>query len=149
MIIATVFTVIGVVLHIWLVSTAYIYIRTSGAVQFQFQEIRNQLQTFMAFKSVTPKIQRRVLTLYDFTFHGNFFEKFELEASMEKKLQSILKLEISKTLLEENYLFKRIPENLLCSIADCLVEVSFSTNDVIMRADHTRTNVSFEFFEKF
>lgn len=120
------------------------HLRTAYAVEFKFQEIRNQLQMYMASKRLSAKIQRRTLTLYDFTFNGKFFGKRDVEESLNQKLLSLVKLERGKHLLYENYLFKQIPEDLLVLIADCLVEVSFSTNDVICRTNNARTNVSVE-----
>lgn len=141
-VIAIVFTLVGLIIHIWLVSTAFIFLRSNNVVQYQYQEMRIQMQQFMSFKRLPRRIQQRALTHYDYSFQGKFYGKRRVEGTLEKKLQSAVKMERYKRFLQEHYLFKELPEDLLILAADSIVETLFSANDVVSKSDFTRTQVS-------
>lgn len=143
MFIAIIFTIGGFIFHIWLVATSYIIIRSVFADQIEYYEIRNQLETCMAFKRILPKIQERALALYDRKFHGKYYEKRKIESSLDRHLLSAMKMERCQELLFKIELFKQIPPELLTLIADNTVEVFFSKHDVILRADQERSQVTF------
>lgn len=146
MLVAIIFTLIGLVLHIWLVSTAYIYYRSKNATHLHYHEIRIQLEMFMAFKRLNSNIQKRALALYDSTFKGTFYRKHKIKAAFDQKIISNVKMERCAQFLRRHHLFKLIPEHLLVSIVDCMGEISFSTNDVILKGDHGRTQASLWLF---
>jgi hypothetical protein len=140
---AIIFTIIGFVLHIWLVSQAYMYLKTSYGPAVYFQELRHQLKKYMSFKRLSKSIQRRILTFYDFSFNGNFFRKREINESLSSELQRLVKMETCQQLLRANYFFKRLPDELLNSIADGLSEVVFLCNDVVCKVDEMKAQVGF------
>lgn len=139
--VSIVFTLIGFVLHIWLVSVAYMYLRTHYGPSVRFQEIRYQMRTYMAFKRLSRTIQQRILTFYDFTFNGRFFKKLEIFELLERELRSKVTMETHMHHLKANYFFKQLPEAHLSSIVDCMSEVFFLRNDVIYRVDALRAQV--------
>lgn len=141
MTIGVILTIIGFILHIWLVSEAYMYLRTNYGPSVRFQEIRYQMRKYMAFKRLSPSIQKRIMSFYDFSFNGNFFRKREINEMLGHGLRNSVTMETCKQLLVENYFFKQLPEELLNSMANCMTEMVFLCNDVICKADSTRAQV--------
>lgn len=133
--IGIVFTAIGFILHIWLVSEAYIYLRTNYGTSVRFYEIRYQLREYMAFRRLSKVIQKRILTYYDFSFNGKFFRKREINVLLGKQLRHSVIAETRMQLLQKNDFFKQFPDELLNSIVDCMSEVIFLRNDVICNTE--------------
>lgn len=144
MLVGIVFTLFGFVLHIWLVSQAYMYLRTAYGPSVQFQENRYQMRTFMSFKRISKSIQKRVLEFYDFSFKGKFFRQKQVDELLGSELRNLVTIETCEKLLRGNYIFKRLPEDLLHAVAYCLEEVVFLRNDVICKIDSSRSQVSFK-----
>lgn len=143
MTVGIIFTVIGFVFHIWLVSEAYMYLRTTYGPSIRFQEIRYQMQKYMSFKCLSTSIQRRIFTFYDFSFNGNYFRKREINELLGNKLRHSVTMETCQDLLRRNYFFEQLPDELLDSIADLMAEVIFLGNDVICKCDSIRAQAGF------
>lgn len=141
------FTLIGFVLNILLVTEAYMYLKTAYGPLIRFQEIRYQMRMYIRFKRLTKSVQQRILAFYDFSFNGKFFRIGEINDLMGTSLKHLAKVETYKQLLNGNYFFKQIPEELLSSMVDYLTEVLFLPNDVICKVDSTRAQVSFLYFK--
>lgn len=141
MTVGIVYTIIGFVLHIWLVSEAYTYLRTTYGPSVRFQEIRYQMQKYMAFKRLSTSIQQRILAFYDFSFDGNFFRKREINEILGPLLQQSVTMETCKQMLVNNYFYGKLPEELLMSMANCMSEVVFLCNDVICMIDTEQAQV--------
>ncbi|XP_070501527.1 potassium/sodium hyperpolarization-activated cyclic nucleotide-gated channel 4-like [Chironomus tepperi] len=136
MTVGIVFTLIGFALHIWLVSEAYMYLTTSFGPCLGFQEIRYQLRAYIAFKHIPKSIQSRILSYYDFNFKDKFYSQEQILILLGVELRQSIAIEICQEHLWKNYLFKILPENLLKSIASCMVEETYLQNDIISRNDY-------------
>lgn len=141
MTVAIAYTLIGFVVHIWLVSKAYMLLRTVKSTKIRFQEIRYQLRTFMAFKGLSIAIQQRILTFFDFSFHGKYFRKREINELLGHGLRQLVTLETCKRQLTRNYIFKQLTEELIGPIANGLTEAVYLKNDVIGKVESARTQV--------
>lgn len=106
MTVGTIFTLIGFVLNIRLVSEAYMYLRTTYAPYIRFQEIRYQMRMFIRFKRLSKSIQRRVLDFYDCSFNGKFFRRREINELMGSSLRHLVTMEKCRELLTGNYLLQ-------------------------------------------
>lgn len=137
------YTLIGFVLHIFLISEAYMYLKTTYGPYIRFQEIRYQIRTFIRFQRLSKSVQQRILAFYDFSFNGKFFQKREIDKLMGSLLKHSVTIETWKQLLRGNYFFKQLPDELLNSIADCMSEVLFLCNDVICTVNSARAQVNF------
>lgn len=144
MMVGIIYTLFGFVLHIWLVSEAYMFLRTSYGPSIRFQEIRYQMKKFMSFKRISASIQRRVLKFYDFSFNGKFFRKRDINELLGNELRYLVTKETCEELLKVNHLFKSLPDELLLSVANCMTENVFLVNDVICQVDSLRAQVSFK-----
>lgn len=142
MTVAIAFTLIGFILHIWFVSKAFLLLRTVSFTTIRFEEIRHQMQTFMAFRGLSSAVQKRILTFYDFSFNGNYFRRQEISELLGNELRSQVTIETCKHLLAKNFIFKQIPDELLSSIANCLTEAVYLENDVIGKVESARTQVN-------
>lgn len=143
MTVAIVFTLIGFVVHIWLVSKAYMLLRTIYSTTIRFQEIRYQMRTFMAFRGLSTAVQQRILTFYDFSFNGNYYRKREINDLLGTELRQFVTLETCKQLVKENFIFKQLNEELIGALANCLTESVYLKNDVIGKVESARTQVKF------
>lgn len=135
-------TIVGFMLHNWLISNVYLYLRTSYGPSVRFQEMRCQLQEYVAFKHIPKHIQERILTYYDFCYKDEFFRKTEIDKIMYSDLKHMIAKETTEKLLKRQYLFMLLPANLLHSIAVTMSEAVFLENDVICRNDHNGGQVS-------
>lgn len=128
-------TIVGFMLHIWLISKVYLHLRTSYGPSVRFQEMRWELQEYVAFKHIPKRVQKRILTYYDYCFKDEFFRKKEIEGLLGRDLMHIIAKETTEELLKRHFLFELLPANLLHSIAIAMSEVVFLRNDVICRFD--------------
>lgn len=135
MIIGITYTIIGFVLHVYLISMGYMYLRTAYAPTVRFQEIRYQMQEYMAFKHLSSSIQSRILTYFDFSFQKKYFCKNEIKDLLSDELLQSISNETTLKLIEGIYFFKMIPREVLTSIVDCMTAQIFLKNDVISRQD--------------
>lgn len=143
MFVTFVFTLIGFVAHIWLISKAYMLLRIVSATTIRYQEILHQLRTFTAYRGLSNSIQERILTFYDFSFNGNYFRKREINELLGSELRQFVTLETSKELLKGNFIFSPLNEELIGSIANCLTESIYLSNDVIAKVESARAQVKF------
>ena len=142
MIVGIIFTLIGFILHIWLVSEAYMYLKTAYGPSIRFQEIRYQMRMYIRFRRLPKTVQQRILAFYDFSFNGKFFRKREINELMGSSLKHLVTKEKCQQLLIDNYFFKQLPEELLSLIVDCMSESCFLRNDVICKVDSSRSQVN-------
>lgn len=131
MTVAVILTVLGFILHIWLIAEGYMIVRTYNRPAVRFQEVRFQLKRFMTFKCLPKSIQQRIITFYDFSFNGKFIRKQEINKLLGGELKRSVSAETTRQLLTGNYFFKQLPDELLNSMAYCMTEVVFLCNDVI------------------
>ncbi|CRL06932.1 CLUMA_CG019511, isoform A, partial [Clunio marinus] len=96
MIIGIVFTSMGIILDIWLLSKAYMLIRTKYGPKLQFQEIRYQMREYMAFKRLGKSTKQRVLKFYDISFNGEFYRKREINDMLQKQLKHEVATELNR-----------------------------------------------------
>ena len=141
MVIGITFTLIGFVLHIYLISIAYMYLRTAYAPKVRFQEIRYQMQEYMAFKHLSSSIQSRILTYFDFTFQKNYYRKSEIKELLSDELTQLISNQTTLKLIEGIYFFKMLPQEVLILIVDCMTEQVFLKNDVIWRQNAIQEKV--------
>lgn len=134
-------TIVGFILHIWLIAKVYLYLRASYGPSYRFQELRYQLKEYVAFKHVPKHTRKRILAFYDFSYNGNFFRKKEIDGLLSSDLKHMIVKETIKKLLKQHHLFMLLPSNLLHSIAIAMSEEVFLRNDVICRNDRTRGQV--------
>ncbi|CAO1350321.1 unnamed protein product [Diamesa serratosioi] len=142
MVIGITFTLIGFVLLIYLMAIAYMYLRTAYAPKVRFQEIRYQMQEYMAFKHLSSSIQSRILTYFDFTFQKNYYRKSEIKELLSDELTQLISNETTLKLIEGIYFFKMLPKEVLISIVDCMTEQIFLKNDVIWRQNAIQGKMS-------
>lgn len=141
MIIGITFTTIGFVLHVYLISMAYMYLRTAFAPTVRFQEIRYQMQEYMAFKHLSSSIQSRILTYFDFSFQKKYYRKSEIKELLSDELLQSISNQTTLILIEGIYFFKMLPKEVLTSIVDCMTKQIFLRNDVISRQDAIQKKV--------
>lgn len=142
MIIGITFTTIGFILHVYLISMAYMYLRTAFAPTVRFQEIRYQMQEYMAFKHLSSSIQSRILTYFDFSFQKKYYRKSEIKELLSDELLQSISNQTTLILIEGIYFFKMLPKEVLTTIVDCMTEQIFLKNDVISRHDAIHKKVS-------
>lgn len=142
MIVGIVFTLIGFMLHIFLVSQAHMYLTTTYGPSLDFQEIRYQLQAYIAFKHIPKSIQKRILIYYDYRFKNKFYREKDILFLFGGEIKQSIAEELCFPYLRNNYLFKILPENLIKSIVSCMMEEIFLKDDVISRNDQNRGLVS-------
>lgn len=135
-------TLIGFVVHIWLVAEAFAFMRTFYWSSIRFQEIRYQIDKYVSCKRLSKSMQSRIIALYDFSFNGKFFRKREIDELLGNELRHLVKMETCQLLLKGNYFFKQLPEELLSAMADCLMEMVFLCNDVICKVEAARAQAS-------
>jgi hypothetical protein len=138
MTVGVIFTLIGFILHIWLVAEAYMYLRTTYGTSVRFHETRYQMRKFMAFKRLPVTVQQRILTFYDFSFKGNLYRVPEIDAIIGNEQQKTVTMETYIHLLWENYFFQQLPDDILNSLANCMVRTVYLANDVICKVDSAR-----------
>lgn len=136
-------TIIGFILHIWLISEAYMYLRTTFGPSVHFQENRYELKEYVAFKHVPIDTQRRILDYYDYCYKSEFFRGKEIYGLLESDLQLMIAKETTEQLLRKHNLFTLLPSNLLHSIAIVMSEAVYLKNDVICRNDNHVGQVCF------
>lgn len=138
MTVAVIFTLIGFVVHIWMLSGAYTFLKTMCGTSVRFHEIRYQIRKYIAFKRLSITVQERVLKFYDFSFSGNFYRKRQIIELLGNELRQSVTEETCSHLLRGNYFFKQLPDELLNSMANCMSEVVFLANDVVYRVDSAK-----------
>lgn len=110
MTVGIIFTLIGFVLHIWLVSKAYMYLRTTYWPDIRFHEMQYQLREYTSFKGLSKSLQNRILTFYEFSFPGKFFRKREIDGLLGNELCDLIAIQTRKKLLQDNFPFDQIPD---------------------------------------
>jgi hypothetical protein len=134
-------TVIGFMLHIWLISETYAYLRTTCGTSVRFHEMRYQMRKFFAFKRLSNVVQDRILTFYDFSFDGNFFRRQIIDEMLGTELQHSIRSETCRHMIQGNYFFQQLPDEILDSIANCMSEEVFLRNDVVCIGESARAQV--------
>lgn len=148
MTVGIVLSLIGFILHIWLVSKAYMYLRTTYWPEIRFHEMRHQISEYVSFKGLSKSLQNRILEFYEFSFRGKFFRKQEISGLLGNELCHLIAIQTRKKLLQGNFLFNQIPDDLLDSMADCLVETVYLADDIICKVNSTRAQASSCLLEK-
>jgi len=129
-----VYTLIGFILHVYLLSQAYIYLKSYSTYD-RFQELRYQLQQYFAFKHLSNPIQRRILTFYDFCFRRKFFRRREIHESLGNKFRHLVSMDLCEHLLKENYFFRILPADKIQDIAGHMSDGIYLENDVVCKGD--------------
>lgn len=134
-------TIVGLMLRIWLKSKMYLNLRTLNGPSVRFQEMRCQLQEYVAFKHIPKPIQKRILTYYDYCYKGKFFRRKDIKGLMDSDLRHMIAKETTEKLLMRHYMFRLLPANLMHSIAVAMSETVFLPNDIICRNDRNAGQV--------
>lgn len=117
------------------------YLKTSNGPSLVFEEIRYELQAYIAFKRIPKSIRTRILTFYDYSFKNKFYRKEELHDLMGSGIKKMITTEKCLPYLKRNRLFQIIPIEMLRALAGCLRESLYLKNDVISRNDQHRGQV--------
>jgi hypothetical protein len=147
MTVGVIFTVIGFIVHIWLVAAAYMYLRTTCGTSVRFHEIRCQMRKFMGFKRLPTTVQQRILSFYDFSFNGNHYRVHDINVVLGKEQLQSVTAETYSRLLRVNYFFQQFPDEILNSIANCMTRTVYLANDVVCKVNSAqRAQVCFLLF---
>ena len=95
----------------------------------------------MASKHLPEFTQYKTLMFYDQTFRRSFFSLNEVQTPLSNRLKSEINLERFWLLSKNSCFFLQIPQELLGALADCIQEITFSTNDVITIGDRFHSQV--------
>lgn len=95
----------------------------------------------MASKHLPNHTQHKTLVFYDQTFRRSFFSVNEVQTPLSNRLKSEVNLERFWLLSQRSCFFLQIPQELFGALADCVQEITFSTNDVISIGDRFHSQV--------
>lgn len=124
-------SVCGLLLRIWLLTSAYIILRTSCGTLINFHMLRSQLRKFMAFAKLFESTQRRILTFYDSSFNGNYFRRHEINKILGDKLQLAVKMDCFGTVVKSNSFFQMLPDEMIPSVVSSMKELLYLDEEVL------------------
>lgn len=135
------YTICGLLLHVWIVTVAYTGYTTCYGTSIKFHGLRRRFKKFMAVARLPKEIQYRLLSFYDSTFDGEYFRKHEINEILGDKLLFMMKLENYFDFVKSNRFFHLLPDEMIESVVDCMRQVEHFDGDVL---NFNQSQVSFE-----
>jgi hypothetical protein len=133
------FTICGLLLHVWLLTAVYSAFTTFYGTSIKFHGLRCRLEKFMTLARLSENIQFRMLSFYDATFDGKYFRRSEINEILGDKLLLMIKMENYFNLVRNNRFFHLLPDEMIVSVVECMREIGHMEGEVL---DFSQTQVS-------